>query len=124
MIKMASKFVRVLGIIFIVLGVVGFVLPLEAIFHLTPVHNIVHLASGMIGVLVSGSETKSALYAKVFGIVYLLVGVLGLFTHEFMGIIFLLADNLLHFLIAFASIYVGIASSTSSKANADQSITQ
>ncbi|WP_246944541.1 DUF4383 domain-containing protein [Bacillus pinisoli] len=112
---MASKFARTLGIIFIVSGIVGFFLPLEAIFHLTPVHNIVHLLSGVIGVAVSGSESRSVWYAKVFGFVYLLVAFLGLFTHEFAGIIFLMADNVLHFLIAFASIYVGFNSASQSK---------
>ncbi len=122
---MAAKFVRILGIIFIVLGIVGFILPMEAIFHLTPMHNIVHLLSGVIGVAASSNESKSALFAKVFGFVYLGVAVLGLFTHEFLGIVFLLADNILHFLIAFASIYVGFAATSKSKnTSADKSITQ
>jgi uncharacterized membrane protein HdeD (DUF308 family) len=122
---MASRFIKIVGIIFIVLGIVGFFLPLEAIFHLTPMHNIVHLLSGIIGVSVSGSESKSALFAKMFGVIYLLVAILGLFTHEFLGIIFLMADNILHFLIAFASIYVGFASaSKSKKAFVDETLSQ
>ncbi len=101
---MARIFVRTLGIIFIVLGIVGFILPREGLFHLTPVHNIVHLASGIVAIIMSGAEEKAKLYAKVFGFVYLLVAILGLFTHEFAGIHFLAADNVLHFIIAFASI--------------------
>lgn len=120
---MAKKFVKVLGIIFLVLGVVGFFIPFEDIFHLTPVHNIVHLLSGAIALMVSGSESKSAAYAKIFGFVYLLVAILGLFMHDFAGIIFLMADNILHFIIAFASIYVGFASSASS-AKATHNISQ
>lgn len=123
MIEMAKKFVKVLGIIFLVLGVVGFFIPFEDIFHLTPVHNIVHLLSGAIALMVSGSESKSAAYAKIFGFVYLLVAILGLFMHDFAGIIFLMADNILHFIIAFASIYVGFASSASS-AKATHNISQ
>lgn len=114
---MAQKFVKVLGIIFLVLGIVGFVLPMEGIFHLTPMHNIVHLASGIIGLIMSNTEAKAALFAKVFGFVYLLVAILGLFTHEFMGIMFLIADNILHFIIAFASLYVGFTALTSKPAN-------
>ncbi|MFZ3589109.1 DUF4383 domain-containing protein [Bacillus sp. DJP31] len=122
---MAAKFVRVLSLVFIVLGVIGFFLPLEAIFHLTPVHNSVHLLSGVIGLWASSSESKSALYARIFGLVYLGVAVLGLFTHEFLGIIFLLADNILHFIIAFASIYVGFASASKSKnASSDRTLSQ
>lgn len=113
---MASKFVKVLGIIFIVLGIVGFFLPMENIFQLTVVHNIVHLASGLIALAVSGSEAKSAAYAKIFGFVYLLVAILGLFIDDFLGITFLPADNILHFVIAFASVYVGF-NSPASKSN-------
>ncbi|RDI38497.1 DUF4383 domain-containing protein [Falsibacillus pallidus] len=114
---MAQKFTKGLGVIFILLGIVGFILPMEGIFHLTPMHNIVHLASGIIALIMSGTEAKAALYAKVFGFVYLLVAILGLFTHEFAGIIFLISDNILHFIIAFASIYIGFASKASKPAN-------
>ncbi|WP_162920102.1 DUF4383 domain-containing protein [Paenisporosarcina cavernae] len=107
---MARKFVQVLGIIFIILGVVGFFLPMEDIFHLTTMHNIVHLVSGIIALIMARSESGAILFAKVFGVIYLLVAIIGLFTHEFIGIVFLFADNVLHFIIAFASLYVGFAS--------------
>ncbi|MDR7074254.1 DUF4383 domain-containing protein [Fictibacillus barbaricus] len=113
---MASKFVKVLGIVFLILGVVGFFLPMEGIFHLTTSHNIVHLASGIIALIMSSSEAKSILYAKVFGAVYLLVAILGLFMHDFAGIMFMIATNILHFVIAFASLYVGFASPASKQA--------
>ncbi|MCQ6267077.1 DUF4383 domain-containing protein [Fictibacillus sp. WQ 8-8] len=71
----ARIFVRTLGIIFIVLGIVGFIIPMEGLFHLTPVHNIVHLASGIVAIIMSGTEAKAKLYAKVFGFVYLLVAI-------------------------------------------------
>jgi hypothetical protein len=114
---MAVKFVKVLGIIFLVLGIVGFVLPMEGIFHLTPVHNVVHLASGVVALIMSKTEAKAALFAKVFGFVYLLVAILGLFTHEFIGIMFMAADNILHFIIAFASLYVGFTALSSKRAH-------
>ncbi|UZJ78240.1 hypothetical protein [Fictibacillus sp. KU28468] len=57
------------------------------------------------------------MYAKVFGFVYLLVAILGLFTHEFAGIHFLAADNVLHFIIAFVSIFTGFATPASKSAN-------
>ncbi|WP_163103435.1 DUF4383 domain-containing protein [Peribacillus alkalitolerans] len=107
---MAKNFVRILGTIFVLTGIVGFFFPFENVFDLTTSHNIVHLASGVIALLVSGSETRSAAFSKIFGFIYLLVAVLGLFTHEFIGIHFLMADNVLHFIIAFASLYVGFAS--------------
>jgi hypothetical protein len=50
---MAQKFDRVLGIIF---RVVGFIMPMENIFHRTPVHNIVQLASGTVALVMSRRE--------------------------------------------------------------------
>jgi hypothetical protein len=114
---MAKTFVKGLSIIFIVLGVIGFFFPMVSVFHLTPVHNIVHLASGIVGLIMSSSEAKSVLFSKVFGLVYLLVAILGLFTHEFLGIMFLVADNILHFIIAFASLYVGFIYGASKSSN-------
>lgn len=106
---MAQKFVKVLGIIFLILGVVGFILPMPDIFHLTPVHNIVHLVSGVVALVMARTVSGAILFAKIFGVVYLLVGILGLFVDTFIGIHFLPADNILHFVIAFASLYVGFA---------------
>jgi hypothetical protein len=113
---MASKFVKVLGVVFIILGVIGFILPMEGLFHLTPIHNVIHLVSGGVALVMSSSEAKSILYAKIFGAVYLLVAILGLFTHEFAGIMFMLATNILHFAIAFSSLYVGFSAGSSKQA--------
>jgi hypothetical protein len=64
--------------------------------------NIVHLASGIIALICARNEGSSIAYAKFFGFVYLLVAILGLFTHDFAGIIFLVEDNIftssLHFM--------------------------
>lgn len=113
---MASKFVKVLGIVFLILGVIGFVFPMEGLFHLTPIHNVIHIISGIVALFMSSSEAKSILYAKIFGAVYLLVAILGLFTHEFAGIMFMVATNILHFAIAFSSLYVGFKSNASATA--------
>jgi uncharacterized membrane protein HdeD (DUF308 family) len=114
---MASKFVKVLGIVFIILGVVGFFLPMEGLFHLTTSHNIVHLASGVVALIMSSSEAKSVMFAKVFGFIYLLVAILGLFMHDFAGVMFMAATNVLHFIIAFATLYVGFSAGTSKHAS-------
>ncbi len=106
---MAQKFVKVLGIIFLILGVVGFILPMPDIFHLTPVHNIVHLVSGIVALVMARTVSGAVMFAKVFGFIYLLVGILGLFVDNFIGIHFLPADNILHFIIAFSSLYVGFS---------------
>lgn len=114
---MAQMFAKVLGVVFILLGIVGFILPMEGLFHLTTVHNIVHLVSGIVAIAMSGTMARAALYAKVFGAVYLLVAILGLFTHSFAGIHFLVAGNILHFVIAFASLFVGFTSPATASAD-------
>jgi uncharacterized membrane protein HdeD (DUF308 family) len=113
MVKVAKNFVRILGTIFILAGIVGFFFPFENVFDLTDSHNIVHLVSGIIALLVSGSETKSVAFSKIFGSIYLLVAIIGLFTDELLGIHLLMADNILHFIIAIACLYVGYAASKS-----------
>lgn len=110
MIKLAKNFAKILGVLFVLTGIIGFFFPFGKVFDLTTTHNIVHLATGIIALLVSGSEKNSAAFSKIFGFIYLLVAILGLFTHNFIGIHFLTGDNILHFVIAFVSIYIGFAS--------------
>lgn len=113
---MAKMFMRVIGIVFVILGIVGFVFPMEGLFHLTYVHNVIHLVTGVIALGVSGNEEKSAVWSKIFGYIYLIVSVLGLFVHNIGGYLYLLpADNILHFILTVAFLYVGYRSSAVSK---------
>jgi len=77
----------IIGVIFIAVGLLGFVSnPIidgsgNAIFHADTVHNIVHIVSGVLFLLIALAAPASAgTYLKVFGVVYLLLGVLGLIT--------------------------------------------
>jgi uncharacterized membrane protein HdeD (DUF308 family) len=109
-IPLVKTFVKVLGIVFLILGVIGFIFPMHDLLHLTPIHNVIHLVSGIAALIMSSSEARAILYSKVFGVVYLLAAIIGLFTDEFAGIMMLVATNILHFAIAFASLYFGFAS--------------
>lgn len=108
-----SMFARILGIVLLIVGLLGFVLssPLLGLFGVNLVHNLIHVVSGILGIL--AGFTMMGKYAKTFnvtfGLVYLLVAIVG-----FAGIAFFtdllvlnLADNLLHLLIAVASLGVG-----------------
>jgi hypothetical protein len=107
----------VFGIIFIAIGVLGFV-PFIApngmllgIFHVGPLHNIVHLISGIAAIAMAmAGEATARLYFKIFGVIYAVVAVLGLFygNAPLLGIMaHNWADVWLHVIIAGVALYLG-----------------
>lgn len=76
---MAKTISTVLGIAFILVGVVGFIKPDFLGTHLSLAHNLVHIISGAIALYfgLAGSLSAARLFCIVFGIVYLLLGVCG-----------------------------------------------
>jgi uncharacterized membrane protein HdeD (DUF308 family) len=112
---MARTFMKVLGAVLVLVGIVGFFIPFTGLLDLTFTHNLIHLVTGIAALAVSGSAKNSVLFSKVFGVVYLLVGVLGLFVTDVMGLIHLMpADNVIHFVVAIAALYIGFKSESSS----------
>ena len=82
------------------------------LFEVNGIHNIVHLASGALGLAMWRNPASARLFALGFGAVYLLVTVLGFAMGDnVLGIIPInTADNLLHVAIAVAGIGAGLAS--------------
>ncbi len=128
---MAKKIVGALGVVFVLAGISGFIPPLAPegkVFGLFLVgepgilHNLVHLLSGVAAlVAVSSGEAASRLYAKVFGIVYALVTILGFLMGEgeLLGILPInQMDNLLHLLITVALLYVGFSAEPKARTRA------
>jgi hypothetical protein len=76
---MAKTICKILGVIFLVVGLAGFAAPGLLGAHLSLLHNIVHIASGAIALYLGFAGTLSAarMFCIVFGAVYLLLGVLG-----------------------------------------------
>jgi ABC-type Na+ efflux pump permease subunit len=76
---MAKTICKLLGVVFLLVGLCGFVAPGLMGTHLSTLHNIVHLASGAIALYLGFSGTLAAarMFCLVFGAVYLLLGVLG-----------------------------------------------
>src|SRR5437588_5026427 len=76
---MAKTVAKILGIVFILVGIVGFVAPTLLGAHLSPLHNIVHLISGAIALYFgfAGSLGGAKMFCIIFGIVYALLGVCG-----------------------------------------------
>ena len=77
---MAKTVCKILGVVFLLVGVIGFAAPNLAGAHLTPPHNAVHIVSGAIALYLgfAGSLANAKMFALVFGVVYLALGILGM----------------------------------------------
>src|SRR5690348_13622409 len=77
---MAKTVCKILGVVFLLVGVLGFVKPDLLGAHLTMPHNLVHIVSGVIALYFGFAGTLSAAkaFSLVFGVVYLALGILGM----------------------------------------------
>jgi hypothetical protein len=79
---MAKTVCKILGVVFLLVGVLGFTHVLDSLgAHLNPAHNVVHLVSGAIALYFgfAGSPGGARGFCLLFGAVYLLLGVCGWF---------------------------------------------
>ena len=79
---MAKTVCKILGVVFLLVGICGFFAPNLLGAHLTPAHNVVHLASGAIALYLgfAGSLSGAKSFCLIFGVVYLALGFLGQFV--------------------------------------------
>src|SRR6266850_1179221 len=77
---MAKTVCKILGVVFLLVGICGFAKPMLLGAHLTPPHNVVHIVSGVIALYFgfAGSLSGAKAFALVFGLVYLALGILGM----------------------------------------------
>jgi hypothetical protein len=120
----AQLYALLFGLTLLVAGIVGFFVDSGfdvgdgvqgddlIIFEVNGIHNLVHIASGLVGLALAGSAAGARLYALGFGAVYLLVTIIGFIDGEdFIGLFPLnTADNFLHLAIALTGIAAGLAS--------------
>ncbi len=76
---MANRIATILGIGFLLVGILGFVAPNLLGAHLTPAHNVVHLVTGAVSLWIGlkGTPSGARTFCIAFGAVYLLLGVAG-----------------------------------------------
>lgn len=121
-------FALVVGIVLLLLGIIGFFVPAEnstgvqaifGIFDVDIVHNLVHVLSGIIGIAAAFTGW-SRMFNRVFGVIYTLLGLLGLipalyfpagaYGHDnglFLGLMHINAgDHILHLIIGLAALAV------------------
>ena len=77
---MAKTVCKILGVVFLLVGVCGFALPHLLGAHLTPAHNAVHIVSGIIALYFgfAGTLSGAKIFSLIFGVVYLALGILGM----------------------------------------------
>ncbi len=122
----AQVFALVIGLTLVAAGVLGFFYNAsfgtgdgterDAVLGILDVnawHNLVHLASGVIGLAVAGSYRGARTFAFAFGAVYLVVTALGFIAgdgDEILNIIPInTEDNILHALFTIAGFGAGLA---------------
>jgi Domain of unknown function (DUF4383) len=76
---MAKTICKILGVVFVIAGIAGFVAPALLHTHLSLGHNLVHIISGAIALYFgfAGSPRAARTFCLIFGVVYLLLGIVG-----------------------------------------------
>src|SRR4051812_49480696 len=76
---MAKTIATILGIIFLVVGLLGFAMPGIMGMHLSAAHNVVHLVSGALALYfgTKGTYESARAFCIIFGLVYGLLGLIG-----------------------------------------------
>ena len=127
----AQRFAQVFGVIYLLVGIIGFIPPLLigavpgavgpfagyliALFAVNWFHNLAHLLIGVAGLATYRSATGASAYALALGIAYALLFVLGLiFGLRFLGGLLPLNgwDHALHLLTALIAFGAYFASRT------------
>jgi len=117
---MAKTLCKVGGLIFLIVGLVGFAAPTLMGFHLTPIHNVIHIATGLIALYLgfAGSYDGAKTFCLIFGVVYLLIAILGFMAPGTLASILghpgpmssadLMPDNVFHLLVGIVFLAVGM----------------
>jgi uncharacterized membrane protein len=121
---MAKTYATVVGAVLLALGIAGFLVKdFLGLVHFVPAHNIIHIATGVLG-LYSGIRGKKLqlAFARVFGLLYTVLAILG-FIHvgQLAPLELNTSYNVVHLLVGLLGVAVGFASSKSELASAQKS---
>jgi uncharacterized protein DUF4383 len=126
----AQLYAGVFGAVLLIVGIVGFFVNAKfgtgsrppgddlLLFRVNGWHNVVHIASGVLGLALARTAGGGRLFALGFGIVYGVVTVYGLIAGtNVLGLVAVNgADNVLHLLIAVSGLAAYAASRTTTPA--------
>jgi hypothetical protein len=121
----AQLYALVFGVVLVGAGIVGFFYeseftsdksvrePVLGILDVNGWHNVVHIATGLLGLAVAGSYGNARAYAFGLGAVYIVVAIWGFAVGDGDSILSIIPvnteDNVLHLLIGVAGIGAGLA---------------
>ncbi len=76
---MAKGYAIVVGLVLTLVGILGFVKSEAFGLHFSLTHNLIHAISGLIGLAagLTGGDSGAKTYARVFGVTYTLVALMG-----------------------------------------------
>jgi hypothetical protein len=109
------KIAKWFGIIFVLVGILGFIPGVTSnghllgIFEVNTLHNIIHLLSGIIAFMCAGSVSGAKSFFKIFGVIYGIVTIVGFLQgNSVLGLFGVnAADNVLHLLISVIALVLG-----------------
>lgn len=109
----ADVVAKTLGVIFIIVGILGFfpnpLVSYRGIFEVNTFHNIVHLITGGI-LLASPYYNVPVITLRVFGVIYAIMTILGFISLRTLEAIANNApDNWLHLVLALVMLWAGFA---------------
>jgi len=116
---MHKKLAMVFGAVFALVGILGFIPGITnmetgmllGIFHVDPIHNLIHLVTGLVGLwLGMSSDSGSKSWFQIFGVIYGIVAILG-FVYGNEKILNIVtnntADTWLHLVLAAVMLAIG-----------------
>ena len=112
---------RAVGAVLTLVGVAGFFTGgMLLVFGINPLHNVVHLVTGVLGLTAgfSAGGQRARQYNQVLGVVYLLVTALGLAAPALTARLLAInpADNFLHLALGIVLTVVGFGVSAKAEA--------
>jgi hypothetical protein len=92
---MTQTIARVFGVVFLLVGLLGFVTTpfslagglLLGLFPVNVVHNLVHLAFGVWGLVAGRTLAGAAAYCRIAGIAYIALAAIGIFVPAGFGLV-------------------------------------
>ncbi len=109
----ADNVAKILGVIFIIVGILGFIpnplVSYRGYFEVNTFHNIVHLVTGGI-LLASPYYNMPVMTLRVFGVIYAILTFLGFISLRTLDLINVnQPDNWLHLVLALLMLWAGFA---------------
>lgn len=103
------------GLVLLIIGILGFMPAftpnglLLGYFAINDMHNILHVVTGVIALVLAMDSIYSRWFFRIFGLIYLVIGVIGFWHPEMMGFMTMNgADNVLHTVIGVVALLIGL----------------